>query len=77
MTKRDQSIEGIDEDSTVHGSLFRLIANFTYDWETWMGTDDQPKWVNPAVERISGYTPAECLAMPDYPLPIIHPDDRS
>lgn len=60
-----------------HETLFRAIANFTYDWETWMGTDDNPKWINPAVERICGYTPGECLAMADYPLSIIHPDDRS
>ena len=33
-------------------------------------------WVNPAVERITGYSVGECLAMPDYPLPIIVPEDR-
>lgn len=55
---------------------FRAIANYTYDWETWVGPDSAVRWVNPAVERITGYSVAECLAMPDYPLSIIHEEDR-
>jgi len=56
--------------------LFEAIANYTYDWESWMGPDGRPRWINPAVERISGYTVAECLVMPDYPLPLVHEEDR-
>jgi PAS domain S-box-containing protein len=33
-------------------------------------------WVNPAVERLTGYSVAECLSMPDYPLPLIAAEDR-
>lgn len=55
---------------------YRAIANFTYDWETWVGPDNIARWVNPAVERITGYSVAECLAMPDYPLSIVHEEDR-
>ena len=55
---------------------FGAIANFTYDWETWVGPDNVARWINPAVARITGYSVAECLAMPDYPLPIVHEDDR-
>lgn len=57
--------------------LFEAIANYTYDWESWMGLDGRPRWINPAVERVTGYTVAECLAMADYPLPIIHEEDRA
>ncbi len=32
-------------------------------------------WVNPAVERITGFTVAECMAMPRYPLPLIYEGD--
>lgn len=56
--------------------LFEAIANYTYDWESWMGEDGRPRWINPAVVRMTGYTVAECFAMPDYPLPIVHQDDR-
>ncbi|MDH5490141.1 MAG: PAS domain S-box protein, partial [Rhodospirillaceae bacterium] len=50
---------------------FRAIADYTYDWESWIGVDGNPVWVNPAVERICGYTADECLSMADYPLPLV------
>lgn len=58
-------------------TLFHAIAHFTYDWESWMGPDNKPHWINPAVERISGYTVDECYVMDGYPIPIVHPDDRA
>lgn len=59
-------------------SLFRFkaVADYTYDWESWLDSAGRLVWVNPAVERLSGYTPAECLEMSDYPLPMIVPEDR-
>jgi diguanylate cyclase (GGDEF)-like protein/PAS domain S-box-containing protein len=54
---------------------FRAIADYTYAWENWFGVDGQLKWVNPAVERITGYTPSECMRMDDFPLSITHPRD--
>lgn len=55
---------------------FRAIAEYTYDWETWVDAQGKTRWVNAAVERITGYRVDECLAMPDYPLGLAHPDDR-
>ncbi|MFN8490153.1 MAG: PAS domain S-box protein [Caldilineaceae bacterium] len=56
---------------------FRAIADYTYDWESWIGPDGRPLWINPAVERMTGWTADECLQMPDYPLALIHPADRT
>jgi PAS domain S-box-containing protein len=56
---------------------FRAVADFTYDWESWHGPDGRLIWVSPAVERITGYSVAECLAMPDYPLSMIADEDRA
>ena len=39
--------------------LFEAVADYTYDWETWMGPDGRPRWINPAVERMTGYTVEE------------------
>ena len=55
---------------------FRAIADYTYDWESWHGADGRLIWVNRAVERLTGYDAAECLTMPDYPLPMIVAEDR-
>ncbi|MEI7743551.1 MAG: PAS domain S-box protein, partial [Chloroflexota bacterium] len=55
---------------------FRAIANYTVDWETWFGTDGRIKWVNPAVERITGYPAAEVVAMPDFIGTLVVTEDR-
>ena len=55
---------------------FRAIADHTYAWESWFDPDGQLRWVNPAVERITGYRPEECLVQADFPLALAHPDDR-
>ncbi len=34
------------------------------------------RWVNGAVERITGYSVDECMAMADYPLALVHASDR-
>ncbi len=54
---------------------FRAIANYTYDWENWVDPDGKLIWISPAVERITGFTVEECLNMPDFPRPIINPDN--
>ncbi|MCL2020573.1 MAG: EAL domain-containing protein [Betaproteobacteria bacterium] len=55
---------------------FRTIADYTYSWESWFGPKGELRWVNPAVSRITGYTPEECMAMQDYPIMMVHANDR-
>lgn len=55
---------------------FRSIAEHTYDWESWIGPHKTPLWINPAVERMTGYSVQECMAMRHYPLPLVHRADR-
>jgi len=55
---------------------FRTIADYTLDWESWLNPDGHPQWVSAAVLAVTGYTPAECLAMADYPRQLIHRRDR-
>ncbi len=52
----------------------RIISEYTYDWQSWQDIDGRLVWVNQAVERITGYSVKECMAMADYPRPII--DER-
>lgn len=56
-------------------AIFRKIADATHDWESWIAPDGSLRWVNPAVMRVSGYSIGECMAMPDYPQAMAHPDD--
>lgn len=54
---------------------FSAIADYTYDWESWFDPSGKLIWVNPSVERMTGCSPEECLAMPDFPLPLVIPED--
>jgi PAS domain S-box-containing protein len=56
---------------------FRRIADYTYDWETWVGPAGEVLWVNPAVERITGYRVEDCMRLADYPLQLVHEADRA
>lgn len=55
---------------------FQAIADATYDWESWHARDGKLLWVNPAVERITGYAVADAYTMSRYPLPIVLAEDR-
>lgn len=55
---------------------FRAVADYTYDWESWIDCRGQLIWVNPAVERLTGYTVSECHQQLDYPLPMVAVEDR-
>jgi diguanylate cyclase (GGDEF)-like protein/PAS domain S-box-containing protein len=46
---------------------FHAIANYTYGWESWLGLEGQLIWANPSVERVTGYTPEECMKMVNFP----------
>ena len=49
----------------------RIISDHTYDWQSWRDLDGNLIWVNKAVERVTGFTEKECMAMSDYPYPLI------
>ncbi len=55
---------------------FRTVADFTYDWETWLGPDEQYLYVSPACERITGYAAQELIDDPGLFVDMVHPEDR-
>ena len=58
------------------GNHIKAIADYTYDWESWISAEGKVMWINPGVEKITGYSVNECQNMPDYPLSLIHFDDK-
>lgn len=55
---------------------FRLVADFTYDWEYWFSTDGQFLYMSPACERITGYSVEEFIANPQLLIDITNPEDQ-
>ena len=68
-----QRIEALAESE----AKFHAIADYTYDWENWVDPSGKLVWVNSSVERVTGYSVAECLAMENFPLPMVVADDQA
>ncbi|HPG20357.1 MAG TPA: PhnD/SsuA/transferrin family substrate-binding protein, partial [Flexilinea sp.] len=46
---------------------FRIIADYTYDWEVWFSNDGKLLWTNAAIERMTGYSPYDCYNNENFP----------
>lgn len=56
---------------------YRTVAEFTWDWEFWLGNDRQFLYVSPSCQRISGYSPAAFLEDAGLLLRTVRAADRS
>jgi PAS domain S-box-containing protein len=73
ITERKRMEEALRESE----EKYRMVANFTYDWEYWLGPDGRYIYISPSCERITGYRAEEFLADPGLLERIVHPDDRA
>ncbi len=55
---------------------YRVLADYSPNWEYWRGPDGSFLYVSPACEEVSGYTPADFFADPGLMERLIHPDDQ-
>ena len=55
---------------------FRTIADFTSDWEYWLGPDGALVYVSPSCERVTGYPAQAFMDDPGLMQRIIHPEDK-
>lgn len=55
---------------------FRAIADYSYDWELWVGTDGGIIWTNPEVEAFTGYPVEKLLAGKTFPMEILEERHR-
>jgi PAS domain S-box-containing protein len=53
----------------------RLIADFTYDWEYWIGPDGTILYNSPACERITGINADSFIQDPQLLIHLVHPED--
>lgn len=56
---------------------FRTVADYTYDWETWISPEGELLYISPSCLRITGYNRDEFLSNPDLLYSIISPDEKS
>jgi PAS domain S-box-containing protein len=74
-TGRDITDQKAAEDELRHAEQrYRLVADFTYDWETWENLDGSYIYVSPSFERITGYRVQQLIDRPGMLNEIILPD---
>jgi two-component system sensor histidine kinase/response regulator len=56
---------------------YRTVADFTYDWETWIDADGKWLYCSPACQRIVGYGASYFVEKPSRFLELILADDRA
>lgn len=67
--QQEQSLKEAEE-------KYRTVADYTYNWETWLNMTGDYIYVSPSCKRISGYTVEEFIQDPALLLRITHPEDR-
>ena len=55
---------------------YRILADYSTDWQYWLGSDGRYLYVSPGCESITGYPPQAFLDDPELMRSIMHPDDR-
>lgn len=63
-------------DASKFSDLYKMVAEYTYDWEVLLLPDKSIGWMNKAVERITGMTKDEFLQTYKSIGQAIHPDEQ-
>lgn len=56
---------------------FRTVADWTYDWESWLDPQGGLLYISPSCERVTGFCPEEFARDPGLLTRIVHPADRA
>lgn len=57
-------------------SKYRTVADYTYEWEYWIGPDGAFQYISPACKRITGYDAEQFYEDPELFNRLLHHDDR-
>lgn len=76
LSRRDKARMEAEIALRLSEERFRTVADFSYDWETWIRPDGSYEYVSPSCEHITGYSRDEFLNNQNLFLDIIYPDDR-
>ncbi|MBT7712948.1 MAG: PAS domain-containing protein, partial [Deltaproteobacteria bacterium] len=67
----------IEQELRASEEKFRVISDFTYDWEYWINPQGNFNYISPSCKRITGYSMEEFEENPELLLKITSPADKS
>jgi PAS domain S-box-containing protein len=73
ITERKRVEEALRESE----QRYRVVADFTYDWEFWLGPDGRYRYVSPSAERILGARIGLDVPSEEAVKAVTHPDDTA
>jgi len=56
---------------------YRIVADYTMDWEYWRAPDGNLQYISPACERVTGYSTDEFSRDPTLVVRVVHPEDQA
>ncbi|AGA91521.1 PAS domain S-box/diguanylate cyclase (GGDEF) domain-containing protein [Thioflavicoccus mobilis 8321] len=68
--------QAAEEDLSQTRESYRILAEYSPDWEYWLGPEGRYLYLSPACEALTGWPPAAFEADPDLFARLIHPADR-
>lgn len=57
--------------------FLKIVSDYGYDWEYWIGTNGEMLYVSPACEKVTGYSTDDFLSNPSLLSDIVHPEDKA
>ena len=54
---------------------YRILAEYSWNWDYWLGADGRYRYVSPACEQITGYPPADFISDASLFERLLHADD--
>ena len=66
----------LEESLEISAEKYRIVADYTFDCESWVNPEGASVYVSPSCERISGYKVSDFMTNPDLRMDIVHPEDR-
>lgn len=77
-TMRDITTRKIQNQKLIESRLhYKIVADYTSDWEYWIGEDGRFKYISPSCSRVSGYGPDEFMNNPKLYTDIIIPEHKT
>jgi PAS domain S-box-containing protein len=73
ITERKRAEEALQQSE----HKFQVVADQTYDFESWLDPNGNYIYASPSCERIYGYGPNEFISDPSLRQRVVHPEDRA